>query len=118
MILTGVTDMLSDTIKRIEHEIAHNKSISDQKRSELMKLLVDLKVEINELSKSHSDEAMSIAKITEASVQVATSETPDQELLDNSLYGMKLSVRTFEVTHPKLVGLINTIGQTLNNIGI
>ncbi|MGE5671848.1 MAG: DUF4404 family protein [Fibrobacterota bacterium] len=110
--------MLNDTIKRIEHEIAHNKSISDQKRSELTTLLGELKVEINELSKSHSDKAKSIAKITEASVQVATSEIPDQELLDNTLNGMKLSVRTFEVTHPKLVGLINTIGQTLNNIGI
>lgn len=110
--------MLGDTIKRIEQEIGHNKTISDQKRNELMTLLDELKIEINELSKSHSDKARNIAKITEASVQVATSETPDQELLDNSLNGMKLSVRTFEVTHPKLVGLINTIGQTLNNIGI
>ncbi|NLD93224.1 MAG: DUF4404 family protein [Fibrobacter sp.] len=110
--------MLTDTIKRIEHEISYNKSISSQKRNELMKLLGELKIEINELSKSDSDKAKNIAKITETSVQVATSETPDQELLDNSLNGMKLSVRTFEVTHPKLVGLINTIGQTLNNIGI
>jgi hypothetical protein len=40
------------------------------------------------------------------------------ELLSHSLDGMSLSVRRFEVSHPQLVGLINTIGQTLWKIGI
>jgi len=110
--------MLHDTIERIEHEILDNKTMSDKQRKDLIELLGSLRNEINELNESHSEEALSIAKMTEASVQVASRTTPDLELLEHSLAGMKLSTRSFEVSHPKLVGVINTIGQTLSNIGI
>jgi hypothetical protein len=39
-------------------------------------------------------------------------------LLRHSLDGMALSVRRFEVSHPRLVGVINNIGQTLWRMGI
>jgi len=110
--------MLQETIKRIEREIVGNKEMSEQKRNQLISLLKELRSEVELIKDTHSDEASSIMKMTEASVQVASRKTRDQELLEHSLEGMKMSARSFEVSHPKLIGLINSIGQTLSNLGI
>lgn len=110
--------MVGETIARIEKEIGANQSLSDEKKRELFHLVSKLKKEIEGLGESHYEDARSIAKYTEASVQEATRLSPNPELLKHSLEGMSLSVNRFEVTHPTLVGIINTIGHTLSNIGI
>jgi predicted transcriptional regulator len=110
--------MVNETIARIEKEIRSNKSMTDDQRKELINLVSRLKSEIEGLGESHPEVARSIAKHTEASVQEATRENPNPELLKHSLDGMALSVQSFEVSHPKLVGVINNLGQTLMNIGI
>jgi hypothetical protein len=109
--------MIHDTIQRIEHEIDQKLNNNDQKQ-ELLELVAHLKVEIESLKDRYHDDARSIAKFTEAGFIEATRETRDDELFSHALEGMKLSVRRFEVSHPRLIGVINAIGQTLTNLGI
>lgn len=110
--------MVNETIARIEQEISTNKSITVEQKKDLIELIVRLKGEIATLGETHYEDASSIAKYTETSFREATRKTPDPELLKHSLEGMSLSAQKFEVSHPKLIGVINNIGRTLMNIGI
>jgi hypothetical protein len=110
--------MVKETISRIEERIKANESLPAEKKQELLSLVGSLKNEVDELAQTHHDDARSIAGFAETSVHEATRGEPDPELLRHSLDGMTMSVRRFEVSHPKLVGLINNIGQTLWKIGI
>jgi hypothetical protein len=110
--------MLDETISRIEGSITSNETLNHEKKQELLSLVQDLRREVAGLAETHRDDARSIAGFAETSVREATREEKNPELLRHSLDGMSLSVRRFEVSHPRLVGLINTIGSTLWNIGI
>jgi hypothetical protein len=110
--------MIDETIKRIENTVENNENLSEGRKNELLALISNLKEEIVTLDESHRDEAGSIVRYAESSIREAVKTTPDSELLDHTLKGLTLSVRRFEITHPKLIGLINNIGQTLRNIGI
>ncbi|MBN2037355.1 MAG: DUF4404 family protein [Chitinispirillaceae bacterium] len=110
--------MAHETIGRIEERIKMNNSLTGEHKDELLSLIADLKHEVADLSTTHKDDAQSIAGFAEASVHEATREGKNPELLKHSLDGLSLSVQRFEVSHPRLVGLINNIGQTLWKIGI
>ena len=110
--------MLHETISRIEDQLKGSDSLEAGKKRELLSLVMELKKEVGALAETHHEDARSIASFTETSVHEATRGERNEELLSHSLEGMKLSVRRFEVSHPKLVGLVNTIGRTLWEIGI
>ena len=110
--------MVKETITRIEDRIKTNASLSPEKKQELLALVGDLDKEIAALAETHTDDARSVAGLTEAVVHEATRKEVNQDLLKNSLDGLSLSVRAFEVSHPQLTGVINTIGQTLWKMGI
>jgi len=110
--------MIEDTLKKIEARIQGSDSISDDKRTELRQLLATLKSEIGELSKTHAEQAQSIAGFTELSTHEATRTKQDPQLLKLSLEGLGSSVQGFEESHPHLVQIVNTISSTLSNLGI
>lgn len=110
--------MVHETISRIENQLSANESLNAEKKQELLSLVRELKKEVSVLAETHSEDARSIAGFTETSVHEAIRKERNPELLSHSLDGMSLSVRRFEVSHPRLVGLINSIGQTLWKIGI
>ena len=110
--------MIEDTIAKIEARLQSTEAISDAKRRELHELLGKLKSEVAELSKTHAEQAESIAGFTERSAHEATRSTQNPELLNLSLKGLSSSVEEFERSHPKLVQVVNAISQTLSNIGI
>jgi hypothetical protein len=110
--------MVDETISRIEERILSNDSLSSEKKQELLTLVRELRGEVSVLEATHSEDARSIAGFTETSVHEATREEKNPQLLEHSLEGMKLAVESLEISHPKLVGLINNIGQTLWKIGI
>jgi hypothetical protein len=110
--------MVQETISRIENALRANEALNEEKKRELLLLLGELKKEAAVLAATHHDDAKSIAGFTETSVHEATRRERNHELLSHSLDAMALSVRRFEVSHPKLVGLVNTLGQTLWKIGI
>lgn len=110
--------MINETITRIEQEISTNTSITAEQKQDLIDLIAGLKKEIATLGETHYEDASSIANYTETSFHEAMREKLNPELLTHSLEGMSLSARSFEVSHPKLIGVINNIGRTLMNIGI
>ena len=110
--------MIDDTISKIEQQLNASQTIKPERREELLQLLETLKGEVSNLSATHGEQAASIARFTEVSTHEATRSTQDQQLLDLSLEGLRSSARDFERSHPKLVQIVNSISNTLSNLGI
>jgi hypothetical protein len=110
--------MIEDTIGKIEARIQGAEAIKEERRHELLQLLGTLKAEVADLSKTHGEQAQSIAGFTEVSAHEATRAEQDPELLKLSLEGLGFSVRGFEESHPRLVQIVNAISSTLSNLGI
>lgn len=109
--------MIQDTLSKIEARIGQS-GVKDDSKAELLTLLGTLKSEVAELSKTHGEEAQSIAGFTQVSTHEATREEPNPELVKHSLDGLSASVSGFEKSHPQLVAIVNRICTTLSNLGI
>jgi Mg2+ and Co2+ transporter CorA len=110
--------MIEDTLRKIESKIQGAEAIKDERKHELLQLLGTLKSEVAKLSRTHGEQAQSIAGFTEVSTHEATRETRNPETLKSALQGLKSSVDEFEGSHPKLVQIVNAISNTLSNLGI
>src|SRR5258708_658308 len=110
--------MIEDTLEKIEARIQSSDAIKDDRRSELLQLLTTLKSEVADLSRTHDEQAQSIAGFTQVSAHEATRADQNPRLLKLSLEGLSSSVQGFEKSHPRLVQIVNTISNTLSNLGI
>ena len=110
--------MIDDTLAKIEARIQSTDTVSEDKRRELQQLLATLKSEVASLSKTHAEQAESIAGFTELSAREATRDTKNPQLLQLSLRGLTSSAKEFETSHPNLVHIVNAIATTLSNLGI
>jgi hypothetical protein len=111
-------NMVEETITQIETRIKKAESLNDERKKELLDLLSTLKAEVSKLSKTDAEDAKSIAGFTEVSIHEAIREEKNPQLLKLSLKGLSTSVERFENSHPKLAGIVNSICNTLSNIGI
>lgn len=110
--------MIEETIGQIETRIQGAETIKEERRRELLQLLGTLKSEVAELSKTHEEQAESIARFAGASTHEATRAEQNPELLKLSLSGLSSSASEFEKSHPRLVQIVNAISNTLSNLGI
>ena len=110
--------MIKETIQKIEESIRHSGSIEPRKKEELAKLLASLKSEIEKLSKTHGEQAESIAGFAGVASHEATRRERASHLRSLSLEGLASSVKGFETSHPQLVETVNAICRLLSNIGI
>jgi len=110
--------MIDDTLKQMEARLQQAEAIKPENREELMALLGTLKGEIAELSRTHADEAASIAGYAAVSAHEATRGEKNPELLDHSLKGLEASVDGFKQSHPRLVQIVNSVCTALSNLGI
>ena len=110
--------MTEETIGEIEAKIRSADAIGDERKRELLRLLGTLKTEIGALSKTHGEQAQSIAGFAKLSAHEATREKQNPQLRELSLHGLRSSVEGFEKSHPKLVQIVNSISNTLSNLGI
>jgi hypothetical protein len=110
--------MIEDTIGKIEAKIQSAEAIKEDRRRELVQLLGTLKSEVAALSKTHGEQAESIAGFAEVSTHEATRTEPNPRLLKLSLEGLGSSVSELEKSHPRLVQIVNAISNTLSNLGI
>ena len=111
-------DMIEDTIGKIEAKLQSAEALKDDKRRELTQLLGTLKAEVAELSKTHHEQAQSIAGFAEVSTHEATRTEQNPHLLKLSLEGLSSSVAELRESHPRLVQIVNTISNMLSNLGI
>lgn len=114
----GSERMIEDTIEKIQARLESADAIKDDRRQELLQLLARLKSEVADLSKTHGEQAESIAGFAEVSTHEATRVEQNPQLLQLSLQGLKSSVQELEESHPRLVQLVNAISNTLSNLGI
>ena len=110
--------MIDETLGKIEARIHSSESISPERRDELLRLLVTLKSEVAALHKTHDQKARTIARFAEISTNEATRPEKDEASLNRSLNKLNSSVEGFETSHPRLVQIVNTISNTLSNLGI
>jgi len=110
--------MIEDTLGKIEAKIQGADTIPDERRRVLLELVGTLKSEVGELSKTHSEQAQSIAGFAEVSAHEATRAEQNPRLLRLSLEGLSSSVQELEKSHPRLVRIVNAISNTLSNLGI
>ena len=110
--------MIEKTISEIEAQIGGAEAVSAERKQELLKLLATLKTEVAELSKTHSEQADSIAGFAKVSAHEATRIEQNPQLRELSNQGLVSSVAGFEQSHPKLVQIVNRISQTLSDLGI
>jgi hypothetical protein len=110
--------MIEDTLGKIESRLKTADSIPDERRRELLELVAVLKSEVGALSKTHEEEAESIAEFAKLSTQEATRSQQNPQLLKLSLEGLNSSVQGFEQSHPRLVQIVGAVTNTLSNLGI
>lgn len=110
--------MIDETVTKIQSRIEGSDSINPERKEELLQLLKTLRSEVANLSSTHGEQAQSIAGFTDVSAYEATRSQQNPELLKLSLEGLSRSVNGFEKSHPRLVQIVNTISNTLSNLGI
>ena len=88
------------------------------KKPSVDRFLIELKAEIERLSKSHPEHARSISQLADLAHHEATRKQKSPHLFKHALEGLLLSAQGFEVSHPKLVAAINEFCETLAQIGI
>jgi hypothetical protein len=92
--------------------------VSVERKAELLQLLGTLKTEVAALSKTHGEQADSIANFASLSAHEATRVQPNPQLRELSNQGLISSVDGFEQSHPRLVQIVNAISKTLSDLGI
>lgn len=110
--------MIDQTLNEIEARIRDAGSIGDDRKRELIELLGKLKTEMTMLAKTDGEQADSIAGFARLSAHEVTREKQNPQLRDLSIQGLRSSVDGFEQSHPKLVHIVNSISNTLSNLGI
>jgi prefoldin subunit 5 len=110
--------MNESNLSEIEAKIRAADNINDDRKRELLQSLSTLKAEVAKLSRTHDEEAQSIAGFAQLSAHEATRQQQNPESLQHSLEGLRSSVEGFEKSHPQLVRIVNNISNMLSNLGI
>ena len=92
--------MFDKTILELEERIEKANSIKGEERSALLKLIGELKVEITALSKTHDEDAKSIAGFTQIAAHEALRTNKNAGLFNIAKDGLEKSVEELELTHP------------------
>jgi hypothetical protein len=110
--------MIENTIGEIESRIHQAGAVSPEQKRELLQLLETLKAEVNELAQTNQAQADSITGFAKVSAHEATRADQNPQLRELSVRGLRSSVDGFEQSHPRLVQIVNSISNTLSNLGI
>ncbi len=98
--------MVTRTLSKIEHLIQEASRLSAADRTQLLELIHHLRSELQALNAQHTDKAEHIAAATESAVR--SGEFADIEQ----------AIQEFEVSHPKLTQTLQSIINSLSNLGI
>lgn len=110
--------MIPERIAQIEATLKTATNIPDATRQELLGLLAGLKSEVAPLVATHGESADQITGHADAAVQAAVRRDEQPEEAAQAVEGLAASVRDFEISHPRLVQIVDRIALTLSNMGI
>jgi hypothetical protein len=109
---------MTNTIDNIQQKIGANVSLSKESKTGLLGLLTVLKHEVNELSKTNTEQAESISGFVERSTREVMRLEKNPDLIKHAIEGLAASVKGFEATRPILTENVNYIVNALANMGI
>ena len=110
--------MLNNTVEKIEKTLTSSKSLSDKQKSDLIKLVGDLKKELALVYDKEKDDTESVINFAAVSAHEAAKKNINSELADISRKGLFESARKFEVSHPKIFETVNAVCDYLAKLGI
>jgi len=110
--------MIQDRLDKLEERLKQSREVKESDKAELLTIVTDLRTEIAELSRTHHEQAESIVGFAELSAHEATRKSKSPALFDLSIEGLTSSVQEFEISHPRLSGIINRLATMLSNLGI
>jgi hypothetical protein len=110
--------MIPDRIAQIEATLNSAANIPEATRQELLDLLASLKAEVAPLVATHGESADQITGHAGAAVEAAVRREEQPEEAAQAVEGLAASVRDFEVSHPRLVQIVDRIALALSNMGI
>jgi hypothetical protein len=102
----------------IEATIRTAKNIPSDRRSELLAMVAGLKSELDNLAKTHHEEAASITRFADASAHEVSRSKKNPKLADTALNGLRVSIHGLEDSHPVLVKAVNGFATALSNMGL
>jgi hypothetical protein len=109
--------MIKETLSHIEESIRRIKA-EKSKKKELLVLFATLRSEVDVLTRTHKDEAKSIAGFAGVAAHEAARGESSGRLLEISLEGLSSSAKGFELSHPKLVEAVTELCLLLSRMGI
>ena len=110
--------MIQERLDKMEEKLKRSATVKESDKEELLTILKSLRTEITDLSQTHQEHAESIARFAELSAHEALRSEKSSDLMDLSIQGLTSSIQGFEVSHPRLVGVINAFCNYLTNMGI
>jgi hypothetical protein len=110
--------MVGDKSKNGETDVQHAEALNEERRRELLRLFGILEDEATKLSRTHPEQADSIAGFAQVSAHEATRTDRNPSLLKPALEGLRASVQEFDASHPGLVQIVGAIITTLANMGV
>ncbi len=110
--------MIPERLANIEATLRKSANIPEDTRQQLLDLVAGLKAEVAPLVATHEEHAHEIADSAQAAVEAAVRRDEQPQEAAEALEGLAASVREFEVTHPRLVAIVDRLALTLSNMGI
>ena len=110
--------MTDEHIEKTKSAIESAENIPADRKAELLDLLSKLKPAIAKVSKTHHEDARSIARLVEASANETIRPEKKPEHTNRLLHELKQSVDNFETSHPELVAFVGKYSTVLSALGI
>ena len=98
--------MIEETIRQIEARLNASTNLAPETRAELLSLLTRLRLEAAQLPAS------------ERTASGPPDDSVEPESIEEHVDRLRGSVEEFEVSHPKVVQLVNHLANTLSGLGI
>ncbi|NNM66767.1 MAG: DUF4404 family protein [Spirochaetales bacterium] len=110
--------MINETIQDIEMRIQTSPTLDTRQKSDLLKLLTSLKTEVDQLSKTHHEDAASLTDFIRSTARESLKRQQNPKLVKISLEGVHASVEKFEASHPVLTETVNNLCNYFSGMGI
>jgi hypothetical protein len=116
--LTQGEIVINETIQDIEKRIQTSVNLDTRQKTDLLKLLASLKTEVDQLSKTHHEDAASITDFIHSTARESLKKQKNPKLVKISLDGVHVSVEKFEASHPVLTETVNNLCNYFSGMGI
>lgn len=109
--------MLKQTLDKLEENIQDSQTLAQDKKSELLSLVDNMRIELGDFASGHAAQADDIAQQAHTAVRQVLAETEPQQVALTS-QGLARSIEEFELSHPKLYDVIKAFAIRITGFGV